>query len=78
MKVMKINWKQKLSSRKFWAAVAGLVVAILVIVGTDPTQIEKVVAIISSASVLVIYIVSEASIDSARIKERGEGDEFKE
>ena len=36
---MKINWKQKLTSRKFWAAVIGFVTAILVAVGVkDPTS----------------------------------------
>ena len=30
MKNNKINWKQKLSSRKFWAAAAGFVTAVLV------------------------------------------------
>ena len=62
----KINWKQKLTSRKFWAAVIGFVTAILAAVGIDDMTIEQVIAVISATSVLIAYIIGEGMIDAAR------------
>ncbi len=65
----KINWKQKLSSRKFWAAVAGVVAAALVLCNVDNLTIEKVAALISAEGTLIAYILTEGSIDESGIKE---------
>ncbi len=65
---MNINWQQKLTSRKFWAAVAGFVTALLVLFGLDNMTIEKVIAVISTMSVLIAYIIGEGLVDSSRIK----------
>ena len=63
---MKINWKQKLTSRKFWAAVIGFVTAILVAVGVkDPTS-GQIIAVISAVATLIAYIVGEGMVDAAR------------
>jgi len=62
----KINWKQKLTSRKFWAAVTGFVTAILVAFNVNDLTIEQVVSIISACSVLIAYIIGEGLVDSAR------------
>lgn len=62
----KINWKQKLTSRKFWAAVTGFVTAILMVFKVDEMTIEQVIAIISASSVLVAYIIGEGLVDAAR------------
>ena len=64
---MKINWKQKLTSRKFWAAITGFVTAILVAFKVPDLTIEQVVAIISASATLIAYIVSEGMVDAARI-----------
>ena len=69
----KINWKQKLSSRKFWAAIVGIVTAILVILNTDELTIERTAALISAEGTLIAYILTEGSIDEAAIK--GENEE---
>lgn len=63
---MKINWKQKLTSRKFWAAIVGFVTAILIAFGVDDLTIEQVVAIITACSTLIAYIIGEGLVDSAR------------
>ena len=61
-----INWKQKLTSRKLWAAIAGFVSAILVAFKVDALTISQVIAVISACSVLVAYIIGEGLVDSAR------------
>lgn len=68
---MKINWKQKLTSRKFWAAVTGFVTAILVAFNVDNLTIEQVISVISACSVLIAYIIGEGLVDSKR-KDGGE------
>ena len=61
---MGIDWKRKLSSRKFWAALAGFVGAIAVVCGAGESLITEVTAIISAAGVLIAYILGESLIDS--------------
>jgi uncharacterized membrane protein len=72
---MKINWKQKLTSRKFWAAVIGFVTAILVAFGVNDLTIEQIVALITAASTLIAYIIGEGMVDAARLKNEGKGED---
>ncbi|MGW8381298.1 hypothetical protein [Streptococcus parasuis] len=72
---MKINWKQKLTSRKFWAAVIGFITAMMVAFGVDDLTIEQVVAMITAASTLIAYIIGEGMVDAARIKSESGKDE---
>lgn len=71
---MKINWKQKLTSRKFWAAVVGFITAIMVSFNVDNMTIEQVTGLVSATAVLIAYIIGEGMVDSARIEKR-ENDE---
>lgn len=63
---MKINWKQKLTSRKFWVAVIGFVTALMVTFGMDDMTIEQVIGLITAASTLIAYIIGEGMVDAAR------------
>ena len=65
---MNINWKQKLTSRKFWAAVITFVTTVLVAFGVERVTTEQVTAIIAATSAVVAYILGEGLVDSARIK----------
>lgn len=62
---MKIDWKRKLSSRKFWAAVGGFAAAIMAFLGASETISTQVTAIISAAGVLIAYIMAEGFADAA-------------
>ena len=55
----KINWKQKLSSRKFWAAVVGFVTAILIAFNASEMTISQVSAVITAGGVLIANIIGE-------------------
>ena len=68
VKTMKINWKQKLTSRKFWAAVIGFVTALMVAFGVGDLAIEQVVALITACASLIAYIIGEGLVDAARMK----------
>ncbi len=61
---MKIDWKRKLTSRKFWAAVIGFVTSVLFAFNAADVTIEKVTGIISAISVLIAYILGEGLADS--------------
>ena len=61
-----INWKQKLSSRKFWTAIIGFITTVLIIFGINELIIEQVIAIISAVALLITYILTEGWIDATR------------
>ena len=62
----KINWKQKLTSRKFWAAVVGFVTALLVGFGMAESDIAQVTSIIMAGATLIAYIIGEGLVDANR------------
>lgn len=61
---MKIDWKRKLTSRKFWAAIAGFVTMLLVYCGKDASGAEQVAALIMAGASVVAYIIGEGLADS--------------
>lgn len=62
---MKIDWKRKLSSRKFWMAIANFVTLIIVAVGYSQAQADKIAAIIMAGASVVAYIIAEGLADSS-------------
>lgn len=62
----KINWIQKLSSRKFWLALIGFISALMFAFNFAEADVEKVAGIITSGSVLIVYILTEGYIDANR------------
>jgi len=61
-----IDWKSKLTSRKFWAAVVGFVTPLLLAVGMDQNHVAQVAAIITAGGTLIAYIIGEGLVDAAR------------
>ena len=62
-----INWKQKLTSRKFWAAVVGFITPLLIAFGFSDNQIAEATSIIMAGATLIAYIIGEGLVDSSRI-----------
>lgn len=62
-----INWMQKLSSRKFWALLAGLVVAVMVLMGAPAESQTQVVSVIMALGSIAVYMWGEATVDAARL-----------
>lgn len=58
---------RKLSSRKLWAAVAGLVAGLAIAFGLDENIIASVSGAVVSVVSLVSYIVTEGKIDAAAV-----------
>lgn len=72
---MKIDWKRKLTSRKFWCAAIGFITAILTAFHVDNMTIEQVTAVISATAVLIAYIIGEGMVDAANVKAEKESEE---
>ncbi len=60
------DFLRKLSSRKFWALLIALAVALLVLFGIGEATIERVSAVLGACGVLAAYIFGEAKVDAAR------------
>lgn len=63
-----INWKQKLTSRKFWAAVVGFITTLLIAFGVSELTVEQVIAVITAGATLIAYIIGEGLVDKARVE----------
>ena len=60
--------KRKLSSRKLWAAIAGVVTGLAMVFGLDETVISTVAGAIVSVVSLTTYIITEGRVDAAGVK----------
>lgn len=69
----KIDWKRKLSSRKLWAAVAGIVTGLAMVFGLDENTISTVAGAVVSVASVVTYIMAEGKVDAESVKQAVEG-----
>jgi hypothetical protein len=60
-----MDWKKKLTSRKFWAAIASFVALLVVACGGAQEQAAQITAIIMAGATVVAYIVGEGLVDAA-------------
>ena len=62
------NMMRKLSSRKLWAAMAGVVTGLAMVFGLDETVISTVAGAVVSIMSVITYIVTEGKIDAESVK----------
>lgn len=60
-----IDWKKKLTSRKFWAAVCTLVTNVIIAFGGSEDQTVKITALIMAGATVIAYIIGEGLVDAA-------------
>lgn len=65
---MKIDWKRKLTSRKFWVSLAGFVAGLIVIFGGSQEESDKISGAILSGAAVVGYILGEGLTDASAAK----------
>lgn len=70
---MNIDWKRKLTSRKFWVAIASFVSLLIVAFGGTENEATQITAIIMAGAAVVAYIVGEGFVDA-----QNKGDDKKE
>ncbi len=61
---MQIDWKRKLSSRKFWAAIVAYLTSILTAFAVGDNTIAQITAVITGVGALVVYMLAEAKVDA--------------
>ena len=61
---MNIDWKRKLTSRKFWMAVISLVTSIVMITGGSDQQAQQIAGVILQAATVLAYCSGEGMADS--------------
>lgn len=71
----KINWKRKLTSRKFWAAVVGFATPLMTIMQVSDSTAVQVTALIMAGGTLIAYIIGEGMTDAAAVGDQEEEDE---
>lgn len=64
---------RKLSSRKLWAAVVGVVVGLAAAFGIEENEYAQIVGVVGSIVSAVSYIFGESAVDAAREKNVEEG-----
>ena len=67
-----IDWKRKLSSRKFWMAVVAFVTPLLLAFGMAENTAAQVTAIIMAGADVITYILAEGMVDTAAQENTGD------
>ena len=62
-----INWKRKLTSRKFWLAVTNFTSMMILACGGTDNQAAQITALIMVGASVLAYIIAEGLTDSANV-----------
>ena len=63
---MKINWAQKLTSRKLWVALAGFVSGLIIAFGGGESTAATVSGCILQGASVIGYLLAEGLVDANR------------
>lgn len=61
-----IDWKAKLTSRKFWMAVVTFVTSLIIAFGASEVVATQVTSIIMAGATMIAYIIGEGLVDANR------------
>lgn len=61
-----IDWKHKLTSRKFWMAVVGFITPLLLTFGMAENQVTQITAIVMAGADVLAYILAEGMVDARK------------
>ncbi len=64
----KIDWKRKLTSRKFWMAVIGFIGPLLIAFGLSEEQSAQVTSLIMAGATVIAYLIAEGMTDVADVE----------
>lgn len=64
-----MDWKKKLTSRKFWMAIVGFITPLLIAFGVSESTATEIAAIVMAGASCVAYIVGEGLVDANRTDE---------
>ena len=61
-----IDWRKKLTSRKFWIALVGFITPLLLAFGVAENDVTQIAAIIMAGADAMAYILAEGLVDANR------------
>ena len=61
-----VDWKRKLTSRRFWLAVVGLVSGLLMAFKVDAETVETISGVVMAAASVIAYSIGEGLVDASR------------
>ena len=67
-----MDWKKKLSSRKLWASIIGILVGVAMVFGLDENTITTVSGAVVALTSVVTYIMTEGKVDAAGVANAAE------
>lgn len=69
------TWKDKLTSRKLWLAIAAFVTMLIIYCTGDAEKAERISALIMAGATVIGYMLSEGLTDAAHTTEEKENAE---
>jgi hypothetical protein len=60
-----MNWKEKLSSRKLWTTLIGIVTLIGASFGFSEAVVTQTVAVLSAGGIAMSYVFGQSNVDAA-------------
>ena len=60
-----IDWKSKLTSRKFWMAIVGFISGIMMAFKVDAQTVETISGVVMAGASVIAYIIGEGMADAA-------------
>lgn len=67
-----MDWKRKLSSRKLWASIIGILMGTAMVFGLDENTITTVSGAVVALTSVVTYIMTEGKVDAAGVANAAE------
>lgn len=64
-----IDWKRKLTSRKFWMALGAFITPLLLAFGVSEDAVTQVTAIIMAGADVLAYILAEGLVDASSVRD---------
>ena len=64
---MGIDWKRKLTSRKFWAALCNFVTMLVIALGGSKEVAVQITGLIMAGATVIAYIIAEGLVDAANV-----------
>ena len=60
-----IDWKSKLTSRKFWMAIVGFISGVMMAFKVDAQTVETISGVVMAGASVIAYIIGEGMADAA-------------
>jgi hypothetical protein len=68
-----MDWKRKLTSRKFWMSLASFVSMLIIFIWKDEQTATQVSALIMAGATVIGYVIGEGLADSGNREDDNEG-----